>query len=133
MQKKFAKIREISCQTGGYAVVMLRGAKGPVQVLVSKIVAANFLRKSKDGEVVNHINGNKLDNRAENLEWTTQANNVRHSNDSGLRFRTSQKMSSLTSAEKIEIRKFCRLIKKGLLGKIYGIKSSEISLIVEQS
>ena len=112
---------------------MLRGLNGPVQVQVSKIVAASFLGKPKEGEVVNHLNGNKLDNRAKNLEWTSQKYNIHHSNERGLRMRTSQRMSDLTSDERNEIRKFCGVIKKGLLAKIYGIKSSEITLIMKQS
>jgi hypothetical protein len=85
-------------------VVLLQGANGPFQVQVSRIVACNFLREPRDGEVVNHLNGNKLDNRAKNLEWTSQKKNICHSNDYGLRTRLSKRMSGLGLEEKKEIR-----------------------------
>jgi len=119
------KIRKISRQTGGYGVVFLQSR----QVQVSRLVAENFIRKSKSGEIVNHLNSNKLDNRASNLEWTTQKKNIEHSNKHGLRERPTRKFLNMSAYTKDEIRKFHRRVRKGLLAKIYGIKSSEMALI----
>lgn len=122
------KVRSISRQTGGYGVVLLRSASGPVQVQVSRTVAEHFIRKSKSGEVLNHKNGNKLDNRVTNIEWTSQEKNVRHSNDTGLRSRGSHKFKILSSDDIKEIGRFDGRIKKGMLAVIYGIKSSEVAM-----
>jgi hypothetical protein len=52
---------------------------------VHRIVAETFLEKPKGlNIVVNHKNGNKSDNRIENLEWVTQSQNVKHAYDNNL-------------------------------------------------
>lgn len=53
--------------------------------LVARLVAITFLGKpNKEANTVNHINGNRLDNRPENLEWLSIGDNVRHAFDTGL-------------------------------------------------
>lgn len=52
--------------------------------LVSRLVAAAWHGAPADGMTVNHINGNPLDNRPQNLEWLPLRDNIRHGYSSGL-------------------------------------------------
>lgn len=47
--------------------------------LVHRLIGMAFLPNPK--ETINHINGNKSDNRIENLEWATRSENTRHAYD----------------------------------------------------
>lgn len=52
--------------------------------LVSRLVARTWCDGYSEGLTVNHINGNTLDNRCENLEWLTLQENTRHAFNTGL-------------------------------------------------
>lgn len=52
---------------------------------IHRLVAKAFIPNPDNKPQVNHINGNRYDNRAINLEWTTSQENIRHSYDNGLR------------------------------------------------
>ena len=45
---------------------------------IHRLVATHFCEGYSEGLVVNHIDGNKLNNRADNLEWVTRSENDLH-------------------------------------------------------
>ena len=74
----------------GYRYVILGSGHN---VNVHRLVAHHFVPKPKDllaqglneeNLVVNHLDGNKLNNRWDNLEWTTQKGNMAHASSTGL-------------------------------------------------
>lgn len=53
-------------------------------ILVHREVAKAFLYKQDGKDFVNHIDGNKENNSATNLEWCTRSENMRHAYDNSL-------------------------------------------------
>jgi hypothetical protein len=64
----------------GYKTVKLYGTNR----LTHRLVAEYFCPVTKDSTDVNHIDGNKLNNDASNLEWCTRSENILHAYATGL-------------------------------------------------
>ena len=55
------------------------------ELLVPRLVALTWCDGYSDGLTVNHIDGNPLNNKAENLEWVTMSENLKHAYRTGLK------------------------------------------------
>jgi HNH endonuclease len=66
---------------GGYLTVALNGKTQSIH----RLVATQFIPNPLDKKCVNHIDGNKLNNHVENLEWATHSENNSHAIRTGLK------------------------------------------------
>lgn len=65
--------------SGGYYRVWIKCKNGQFKgKFVHRLVAETFIRPPKNGEEVNHIDGNKKNNNVDNLEWCCRKYNVWH-------------------------------------------------------
>lgn len=69
---------------GGYEAVILSKNDTPRKFLVHVLVARAFVPNPENKPEVNHIDGNKMNNCAWNLEWVTRSENLRHATRTGL-------------------------------------------------
>lgn len=91
----YGRIKTLPKQQNGYKTRLLKPIKNPfgyVYVMISKrrhvfvhrLVAETFIKNPYNKPFVNHINGNKEDNRIWNLEWVTRSENQLHGYRTGL-------------------------------------------------
>jgi hypothetical protein len=85
---------------GGYPQVHLykpHGGGKQYTVMIHRLVAELFVSNPDGKTVVNHKDGNKANNTADNLEWVTASENSLHAVGSGL-MKPSQRQKEVTSA-----------------------------------
>lgn len=83
--KRRRKLMKPSKKKTGYYELSLYNENGTKYVLLHRIIADLFCERTQDAEEVNHINGDKSDNSAKNLEWITHGRNLKHSYETNLR------------------------------------------------
>lgn len=88
----------------GYKIVGLRSDHKRQNKYVHRLVAEHFLENPQGKNYVNHIDFDKSNNRASNLEWCSQKENVQHSS-SHMRHPKSVCKTSNTGEKYISARK----------------------------
>lgn len=101
---KTNKLRSINDNGYGYKVSSMLDTRCNVirNFYLHRIVAHEFCDGYAEGLEVNHINEDKEDNRAENLEWVTSKQNTKHSVGTG---RVNGKKRGTVNQTTIEHRK----------------------------
>lgn len=98
---------------------------GNKQYKIHRLVALAFIPNPYNKPQVNHINGIKNDNRAENLEWCTGLENMQHAYNNNLvplMKGENNGRAKLTETQILEIRNSTDTVKK--LSYIYNVSTS---------
>lgn len=75
----------------GYCHVTLQIDGKPKRFRVHRLVAEAFIPNPENKPYVNHIDGNRQNNKVENLEWVTPAENTQHAISTGLMLPTRER------------------------------------------
>lgn len=78
-------IRKISCTGKGYQNIGLSKDGEQKTFFIHRLVAESFIPNPKNLPIVNHIDGDKRNNVATNLEWVNNSQNILHAVEIGLR------------------------------------------------
>lgn len=74
----YGRILSAGIDQKGYLRIVLCNANKRSTQKVHRIVASSFIENKESKSQVNHIDGNKKNNKLENLEWNTNKENSNH-------------------------------------------------------
>ena len=101
---------------------------------VHRLVAKAFIPNTENKQAVNHIDGNRQNNRVENLEWVTPKENVIHSFRFGLRKVCKQvpKKTILTDFQISQIDKLREFYTVNQIAKLFNIEYQSLKNIIHK-
>lgn len=85
----------------GYPCVRLKTLNGYKNFYVHRILANIFIQNRKGLPCINHIDGNKMNNSIDNLEWCTYSENISHAYKCKLRH-NSRRITCIETGEEYE-------------------------------
>lgn len=117
----------------GYKCVALCNHSKKNTLYIHRLVAFEFVDGYSDGLVVNHKDGDKLNNLVENLEWVTYSGNANHAFRTGLKVSQKGEAASAAKLKESEVLKIRDLLKHGAahidIAQMFNISYSVVSAI----
>lgn len=116
----------------GYPTISIKCGAKRRKYLVHRLVAQAFVPGYSPELSVNHINGNKQDNRVENLEWVTLGTNTSLQWRDGLVDLRGEKHpnSKLTNADVRKIRELTASgVSNAAVGRMFNITDGMVCMI----
>src|SRR5699024_3512958 len=111
-------LKPAKTEKGKYFHVSLYKNKKSKTFNVHRLVALSFIKNPENKKEVNHIDGNRFNNSAVNLEWCTRSENALHAYEIGLQ-KPKYKRSLKLAVEKRR-KKVMQLDDLGVLLNIYN-------------
>jgi len=107
----------------------LRVAVGKKLMFVHRMVAEKYIPNPENKPQVNHKDGNKENNRVENLEWVSNQQNRNHAVNKGLQIHGEKcPWAKLTEKQVEFIRKHTEISSKEM-AKVFGVSDSNIRVL----
>jgi len=116
----------------GYLIVTLTDTRTPRNCRVSLVVLAAFVGPRPPGQETNHKDGNRQNNRLENLEYITKPQNVKHSIEvlGSTRQGAKNPAAKLTEQRVLELRERAAAGDNyRVLGEAFGVSSVMVGKI----
>src|SRR5581483_4863341 len=129
IRRKGRPIRKPVINRKGYVVLGVTGK----QFRAHRLICRTFHGPAPEGCEVGHLNGNRTDNRAENLKWVTPKENQAHRAIHGTELKgTKQPSANFTRAQLEDILE--RVVRRSetiaSVARSYGVSRPSISLFM---
>lgn len=111
--------------SGGYKLVILRKDNRSFTKRIHRLVAEAFISNQENKPCVNHIDGNKLNNNVNNLEWCTYSYNNQDAYDNNLKGRGEKHYISKLKKDDIPFIRKSKLSSKAL-GNMFKVSPATI-------
>lgn len=119
----------------GYKYVCLFSKSKRSMRLVHRLMGEAFIPNPLNKKEINHLNFIRDDNKIENLEWATHAENMAHSKKDGRRVGMGGRPPKLSIEDVLQIREMFivnPLLNKPQVAKTYGVCPQHIHSILER-
>lgn len=97
----------------GYEIVFLWKDNKSKSYTVHRLVAQAFISNPENKPCVNHIDGNKLNNEVNNLEWCTYSENTIHALENGLKVPELGEDVHNSILTNTQVHEICQMMQKG--------------------